>query len=217
MILLPEHIEKLGYEVTVLADRIYMVHDFLKQDDIDSFMGFINSLDEPEWQEEYMNNVRNFAMLKFGTDDIDSLVASGKYEITHNWSDKVINVLHLDSAKTVIKDLMRIFEDFPGLEVNGGRTIQRQQPGVPLTAHVDNHTDPSLDYAAVIYINDEYNDGEIYFTHKDVKLKPPAGALLLFPTTEEYLHGVAAVGEGPIRYVMPSFIRRIGFYDENKF
>jgi hypothetical protein len=194
-----------------------MVHDFLKQDDIDAFMEFINSLDEDDWKEEYMKNVRDFAMLKFGTDDVDSLVAAGKYEITHNWSDKVINVLHLDSAKTVIKDLMAIFREFPELEINGGRTIQRQQPGVPLTAHVDNHTDPSLDYAAVIYINDEYNDGEIFFTHKDVKIKPPAGSLLIFPTTEEYLHGVEAVGVGPIRYVMPSFIRRLGFYEENKF
>ena len=217
MILLPEHIEKLGYKVTVLKDRIYMVHDFLEQKDIDAFMDFLQSLKEEDWQEEYMNNVKNFAMLKFGTDDIESLVASGKYEITKNWSDKVVNILHLESTRTVVRNFRKIFADFPELEINGGRTIQRQQPGVPLTAHVDNHTDPSLDYAAVIYINDDYNDGEIYFTHKDVKLKPPAGALLLFPTTEEYLHGVEAVGDGPIRYVMPSFIRRIGFYDENKF
>ena len=194
-----------------------MVHDFLKQDDIDAFMDYIAPLTEDQWREEYMKNVKNFAMLKFGTDDVESLVASGKYEITQNWSDKVINVVELEASKTIVKDLERIFQDFPELEINGGRTIQRQQPGVPLTAHVDNHTDPSLDYAAVIYINDDYNAGEIYFTHKDVKLKPPAGALLLFPTTEEYLHGVEAVGDGPIRYVMPSFIRRIGFYDENKF
>lgn len=217
MILLPEHIEKLGYKVTVLADRIYMVHDFLSAEQTSEIKAFGEAATQAEWEYGYLENVKNFAMLKFGTDDVEELVRSGKYEITQNWNDKILDVTHMTPAKAIVTGLEKIFSEFPDLEVNGGGTLQRQQPGVPLTAHVDNHTDPSLDYAAVVYINDEYNDGEIYFTHKNVKLKPPVGALLLFPTTEEYLHGVAAVGEGPIRYVIPSFIRRVGFYDQNKF
>lgn len=217
MILLPEHIEKLGYKVTVLKDRIYMIHDFVSVEERKEILDYAEAATQDDWEVAYLENVKNFAMLKFGTDDIDALVKSGKYEITKNWSDKIIKVYHLEASKSLKNKLAELFKDFPNLEINGGGMLQRQQPGVPLTAHVDNHTDPSLDYAVVAYINDTYNDGEIFFEHKGVKLKPPAGALLVFPTTEEYLHGVEAPGEGPIRYVIPSFIRKIGFYDENKF
>lgn len=194
-----------------------MVHDFLSSDHLQEIMSFAEKATQDDWEVAYLKNVKDFAMLKFGTDDIEELLASGKYEITKNWADKILEVHHLEGAKAVTKGLRSIFAGFDNLEVNGGGMLQRQQPGVPLVAHVDNHTDPSLDYAAVVYINDDYVDGEVFFEHKGVKLKPPAGVLLLFPTTEEYLHGVEAPGDGPIRYVIPSFIRKVGFYEENKF
>lgn len=217
MILLPEHIEKLGYEVTVLADRIYMIHDFLSPEEVKEFYTYSEAATQADWEIAYLQNVKDFAMLKFGTDDVEELVRSGKYEITSNWSDKMLNIAHLDSSRSLSKKLAEIFKEIPGLELNGGGMVQRQTPGTPLVAHVDNHTDPSLDYAVVVYINDNYTDGEVFFEHKGVKLKPPAGALLLFPTTEDYRHGVDAPGQGPTRYVIPSFIRKTGFYDQHKF
>jgi hypothetical protein len=39
----------------------------------------------------------------------------------------------------------------------------------------------------------------------------------MFPGTDEYNHGVKHVGKGPIRYVMPAFIKEVGFYERNKY
>jgi hypothetical protein len=50
------------------------------------------------------------------------------------------------------------------------------------------------DYTGLIYINDDYTGGEIYFPNVDLSLKPKAGTLVIFPGTLDYLHGVKIVG-----------------------
>ena len=217
MILEPKHIEKHGYKVEVLKDRIYMIHDFLSQEEQDELLAIGESANTEQWERHYMENVKRFALKKYGTDDIDGLVRDGKYEITSNWVDKVLEIKDMKIARTLAERLFLFFEDFEDIEPNGVGIIQRQYAGVPLKEHVDNDTDPSLEYASVIYINDDYTDGEIFFTNKGVKLRPPARTMLIFPTDEEYRHGTEAPGEGPVRYVIPSFIGRKNFYEENKF
>jgi hypothetical protein len=60
------------------------------------------------------------------------------------------------------------------------------QKGVELKSHTDQHTDPSIHYATIIYINDDYVDGELFFPNKDISLRPKPGDLLFFPGNEEY-------------------------------
>jgi hypothetical protein len=87
---------------------------------------------------------------------------------------------------------------------------------VPLKDHVDNHTDPSLEYAAVLYLNDNYFAGEVYFVNQNIELKPDSRSLLIFPSTEGWRHGVNPPGPGPHRYVLPSFVSRKDFWEINK-
>jgi hypothetical protein len=104
------------------------------------------------------------------------------------------------------------------LSLAGFGTLQRMQPGVELKAHTDQHTDPSIKYAAILYINDDYKDGTLFFKNKENSdLRPKPGTLLLFPGNEEYEHGVRFVGEGPIRYVTVGFIKVTDFYEKNKY
>lgn len=217
MILEPSHIEKRGYKVEVLKDRIYMIHDFISQEEQSLLLDIAEAAEQGSWEKFYLDNVKDFALKKFGTDDIQSLLDSGKYEITSNWTDKVLSIREFEIHHTLTGRLQEIFSDFDHIEPNGVGIIQRQYAGVPLKEHVDNDTDPSLEYASVIYLNDDYTDGEVFFTNKNIKLKPPARTMLVFPTDEEYLHGTEAPGEGPIRYVIPSFIGKKNFYEENKF
>ena len=91
------------------------------------------------------------------------------------------------------------------------------QDGVELKAHTDQYTDPSIRYATIIYINDDYNGGEIFFTNKNLELKPKPGSLLIFPGNDEFNHGVRHVQSGPIRYVLVGFIKEKGFYENNKY
>jgi hypothetical protein len=105
----------------------------------------------------------------------------------------------------------------PELILSGFATIQRMQAGVELKAHTDQKTDPSIKYATIVYINDDYADGELFFPNLDIQLKPKAGTMLFFPGNEEYEHGVKHVGDGQIRYVLVGFIKEKDHYEKNKY
>ena len=91
------------------------------------------------------------------------------------------------------------------------------QEGVELKPHTDQDTDPSIRHAAILYLNEEYSKGEIFFSNYNIELKPKPGSLLLFPGTKDYNHGVRHVGPGPVRYVLVGFIKVKNFYTNNKY
>jgi hypothetical protein len=158
-------------------------------------------------------------MEKFGRDDVDNLVAEGKFEITQGWADKNLNITTESISTTLHGRLGKLLElADPSLELAGFGTLQRMQAGVELKSHTDQNTDPSIRYAAILYINDDYKDGTLFFKNKeDSDLRPKPGTLLVFPGNEEYEHGVRTVGEGPIRYVTVGFMKVTGFYEKNKY
>jgi len=88
----------------------------------------------------------------------------------------------------------------------------RWPPGYELAPHADSenpggaeHPYPWRDFASVIYLNDDYEGGEIFFPGHGIELQPQAGALALFPGTLRYLHGVRRVTRG-MRQTIASFI-----------
>lgn len=216
-ILTKDYIEGLGYEVDEVADRIFVIKDFITTDELDVLINTASAASQEEWTHHYMEGVRDLAKLKFGEDaDLEQLVAEGKYEITHNWQDKNLKIVGLPVVEELNKRSQLLFDFRDDLHFNGCGTIQRQYEGVPLLAHVDNHTDPSLEYAVVFYLNDDYVDGEVYFVNQDIQLRPDPGSILVFPTGEDFRHGVHAPGAGPVRYIIPSFVSRENFYEKLK-
>jgi hypothetical protein len=207
-----------GFKHKQIIDNVLIVDNFLSNDEINKIMDIIDNAPNKEWEIEYLGNLKNFCLQKFGRDDVDNLVAEGKFEITQNWKDKNLNIIKTDIYKTIYKKLNDLFLNLNNqLLVTGLATIQRMQPGVELKSHTDQITDPSIKYATIIYLNDDYIDGELFFENKNLNLKPKSGSLVIFPGTEEFEHGVRHVGEGPIRYVIVGFIKEKDFYKKNKF
>lgn len=64
------------------------------------------------------------------------------------------------------------------------------------------------DIATLIYLNDNYEGGEIYFPAYDVCIKPQAGDLVCFPDNEKFVHGVKPILSGT-RYTSPRWFTRI--------
>jgi predicted 2-oxoglutarate/Fe(II)-dependent dioxygenase YbiX len=92
--------------------------------------------------------------------------------------------------------------------------LVRWLPGWEMEPHADNmntdgepHGMPWRDYASVIYLNDDYDGGELYFPRIDVEMKPVAGTLVAFTGGEKHLHGVRKVGRRT-RYTMPGWYTR---------
>lgn len=218
-VFLKKEFEDAGYQVNVVHDQILVIQDFLKDGELETILEIIKTTDNADWSIEYTKNLARFCMEKFGRDDVDNLVAEGKFEITQGWEDKNLDITDKEISKTLqvrLGKLISLYDD--SLELAGFGTLQRMQEGVELKAHTDQHTDPSIKYAAILYINDDYKDGTLFFKNKENSdLRPSPGTLLLFPGNEEYEHGVRHVGEGPIRYVTVGFIKVRGFYEDNKY
>jgi hypothetical protein len=215
---LKDILQEKNFTVKEVAEEVLLVDDFLSQEELDKIFDIINSTEESEWLIEYMSNLKSFCMEKFGRDDVDNLVAEGKFEITQNWNDKNLNIAKYPFQREMLNRLDDLVQQIDStIELSGFATIQRMQSGVELKSHTDQHTDPSIRYAAIIYLNDDYVDGELFFKNRDIELKPKPGVLALFPGDEEYEHGVRPVGPGPIRYVLVGFIKVKNFYDNNKY
>jgi hypothetical protein len=215
---LKEILKEKGIKFDELSKDLISIDNFLTDEELDFFWDKINSASQSDWEVEYMSNLKYFCMEKFGRDDVDNLVAEGKFEITQNWVDKNLNISQYPEYRVFYNRLSSLVEKADSsLHVSGLATIQRMQPGVELKSHTDQHTDPSIRYATIIYINDDYNDGELFFEKIGLKLRPKPKTLLIFPGNEEYEHGVDFVSEGPIRYVLVGFIKEIGHYKRNKY
>jgi hypothetical protein len=59
-------------------------------------------------------------------------------------------------------------------------------------------------YVGILYLNDEYEGGELYFPEHDIEFKPRAYSYICFPGGVENIHGVQEILKGT-RYTMVSF------------
>jgi hypothetical protein len=85
-------------------------------------------------------------------------------------------------------------------------SILKYGEGQKFVNHIDDHKDFHRRLSLVYYINDNYTGGEIVFPRFDIKYKPNANELLLFPSTYVYNHSVLPVLEGT-RYSVASWLR----------
>ena len=205
---LKDSLDSLNYKYKEVAPELIVVYNFLKDSEIELVLNKIKKLSQSDWEEHYMTGVSDLAQRKYNRTDIENLVKEGLVEITTNWVDKNAG-LEYDISGPITKRVEEIFSFSSDLLFDGVGTIQRQYDGEKLVEHVDNHADPSISHAVIMYINDDYSGGELFFSNLKIQMTPPAKSMVIFPSGEEYLHGVNAPGPGPERYVLPSFVRHV--------
>lgn len=59
-------------------------------------------------------------------------------------------------------------------------------------------------YVGILYLNDDYEGGELYFPQHNITIKPEAGMFITFPGGHENIHAVTEITKGT-RYTMVSF------------
>lgn len=71
-------------------------------------------------------------------------------------------------------------------------------PGTSGNPHIDAiELEPFIEYSSVIYLNDEYEGGEIYFPKQDFIIKPEKYSAIFFPGNDyDYIHGVKEITAG---------------------
>jgi predicted 2-oxoglutarate/Fe(II)-dependent dioxygenase YbiX len=65
------------------------------------------------------------------------------------------------------------------------------------------------DYSVLLYLNDQYEGGELELVNQKFSIKPKPGMLLAFPSDHRYLHAALPTRSG-IRYVIVSWAAIVG-------
>ena len=202
-----ESIASLGFDVSEVLTGVYQINNFVSPEELATLVNEATSYEEEDWN-QYLAEMKKNAREKFGRDDIKNLVEEGLLEVTDNFADKIVFIKNTELMNKITNRAATIFDLVGGLDVTGFTTFQRLYEGTDLKQHFDQYSDKLVQYAAVLYLNDDYTAGEIFFPNFSRELKPAAGSLLIFPGTTEYEHGVRTVGPGPVRYVIPVFIKQ---------
>lgn len=109
--------------------------------------------------------------------------------------------------------LEEIWEDSKKVQINPVEDYRKMFGLAPLTywesfnfvkygegQHFQIHSDHGYSYICVLssvgYINDDYEGGELYFDKLNLKIKPKAGDLYLFPSSYIYSHAAMPVTSG---------------------
>ena len=202
-------LEQLGHNFTQIEDSIFLVYNLFTEKEFEPLWEIVNNAKQKDWEEDYIQSQITLAKQKFGRSDLENLVNEGLVEITQHWLDKAIRIPPLIAVGLSKKiDEIFMFKD-SGLQPKGLQTIQRQYENSELVEHNDNDADPTIAYAGVAYLNDDYSDGELYFSNLNIEIKPPARSFIIFPGGEKYRHGVRSPGPGRHRYALPTFVSHL--------
>jgi len=84
--------------------------------------------------------------------------------------------------------------------------IKEYNTGADMGPHFDAYPgeDNETILSAVLYINDDYEGGELAFPEHNITIKPEAGSLIFFPSTPDYIHQSKVVTSGK-KYCIPLF------------
>jgi hypothetical protein len=146
------------------------------------------------------------------------------------WSDRFFNLIYLNyeeygfglkEDKEIYLKVLAIRQriknkiiEFMGLDHEiyaDSLQLNRWRPGDLQMPHADGEMEDGSEhpfawreYGCVLYLNNEYEGGNIYFPQWDIEMKPKPRMLAFFPGTLDYMHGVMPITSG-MRYTLSSF------------
>lgn len=170
--------------------------------------------------------VKEFDLLlkKNGKDFVPASINKAEYNT--NLRSCTVFSLHSNSfdAKELKEDKDRLNKRINALVQNNifdfikrtGLKVKEQEPweiiryseSQKLTWHCDNGNSHPCLISFVIYLNDDYEGGDVEFKNflPGRTVKPDAGSLLIFPSNLEYIHKVNPVKDG-VKYALISFAK----------
>jgi len=157
---------------------------------------------EDSSDEQYEGRIGQLAEQDRSIKKSTDLVVSGK----PNWKDIDQALFH--SLGKAIVEFRETFSYFKGPFKDSGYAIQRTLPGEHYHWHIDggSHDFSQRQLVAVWYLNDvDGPGGETEFSRQQVKIKPEAGKLLLFPPFWTHEHRGVTLEKG-VKYIATTWV-----------
>jgi hypothetical protein len=118
-----------------------------------------------------------------------------------------------DDVDSRLKKCLEHYESMYNFKMDYMEAINfvRYKPGQHFAVHTDHGFSYTCTVSSVMYLNDEYDGGELWFPYLDITLKPKAGDVVLFPSTYIYAHASLKIKSG-IKY---SAVTMFDYNDNN--
>ena len=186
--LVEESVTPFGYWGSDIS-QIHIVKDFINQEQSQIFNNYIRT--NETWNQN--QNHENWIDRVHSIDIFNNLMVK-------DLAQKITNSIQIEIEKTLSVKLNPSCPSIIRWKVGNGQTPHADKQNNDGTPNLY----PQNDIASLIYINDDYEGGEIYFPNQEFKLKPLKNSLVFFPGDINFLHGVTTITEG-IRYTIPNF------------
>ena len=213
----------------ILEEKVYYYEDSVR--DFDKLMQTIDELDKLEeesgnvsWFDWTASNDRDFIYGSTKTFDVGQINNMDEpYKSKMNFIYKTI----MDSFYDVSKDYATSLGDNDEPRFFPTFNIKKYKVGTSMGAHFDQlDGDQTLRYSLVMYLNDDFEGGEISFTLSDYdgvlekttphpdydnpeneklmdfSVKPKAGSIIIFPSSAPY-HHTAHLVKSKFKYMVP--------------
>jgi hypothetical protein len=213
----------------ILEEKVYYYEDGVKN--FDELMKTIDELDKLEeeagvssWFDWTASNDKDFIYGSTKTYDLNSI--NNLEEPYRSKMAFVYNTIQ-DSFYDVSKDYAEALGDYDEPRLFPTFNIKKYKEGTSMGAHYDQlDGDKTLRYSLVMYLNDDFEGGEISFTlsdydgiinkttphpdydnpeNKDLmdfSIKPKAGSVIIFPSSAPY-HHTAHLVKSKFKYMVP--------------
>lgn len=132
---------------------------------------------------------RDCVDFKFKKSDIESDPSAASLALQQLWQDCY------DRMVNCVKDYAQKY-NFGELRYWEAMNFIKYGPGHHFNEHMDNGFSYNCILSLVAYPNDDYEGGEISFRLWDLKIKPKAGDVVLFPSNFMYPHTAEKVTSG---------------------
>lgn len=190
--------EQTWSSITDLGQGVLVYHDVLKPE-LDIINRLEDVVSDTENNYNYAEAMVGYGMkmpeyrdcfdLKFKKTDIEHDTSEASLKLQSLWSD--VHHRKLQAVKDYTKRFnvgeLRYWEALNFVKYGAGQ-------------HFQEHTDHGFSYNCVVsmvgYVNDDYEGGEIAFRMQDLKVKPKAGDLFIFPSNFMYPHRAMPVHSG---------------------
>lgn len=215
----------------ILEERIYYYEDGVKN--FDKLMEAIDEIDaldkeygKESWLDWTASNDKNFIYGKTKSFDINQI---NNITLDENYKEKMQYIYNtiMESFYEVSKDYAVSIGDNDEPRLFPTFNIKKYNAGIGMGSHFDQlDGDKTLRYSLVMYLNDDFEGGEISFflsDYEDVKkvaspdldydiaqsqgqiqfgLKPKAGSIIIFPSAAPYYH-TAHLVKTNFKYMVP--------------
>jgi hypothetical protein len=144
--------------------NIVVRENFIKQDILDKLMTSILSVNESNWE-----------------NDINL-----KLDVLPDSESILFKIISSEMNKEVAS-----YFNLPIVQATNLVILRYKDSDHSVPPHYDDNNRSSKNYfSSLLYLNDDYQGGEIYFPQYNKTIKPKSRSLIFFPGNSNYVHGV---------------------------